>query len=215
MVGDPTPAPPPPPPKPGAVLGALEALHAHFTPSHIVVSIAAGVTLAALERVLPPFVRVVRVMPNTPATVNMSAAAYALGKAATAADGAEVGAWLSAVGLALPVPEPLLDAVTGLSGSGPAFVFLFIESLADGGVRAGLPRDAALALAVATVRGAATMVAELKMHPGALKDQVCSPGGTTIAGVHALERGGLRAAVMDAVVAATERSRELGRPARL
>ena len=119
---------------------------------------------------------------------------------------------LGSLGTAFKVKESDLDAVTGLSGSGPAYVFLFIEALSDGGVRAGLPRNVATALAAKTVRGAATMVLETGKHPGELKDQVTSPGGTTIAGVHALEQGGLRASVMNAVVAATERAKELGAP---
>jgi pyrroline-5-carboxylate reductase len=116
---------------------------------------------------------------------------------------------LNAVGVAFRLPEPLLDAVTGLSGSGPAFVYLMIEALSDGGVRMGLPRDVATALAAQTVLGAAKMVLETQMHPGVLKDMVASPGGTTIAGLHALERGGVRGALMDAVEAATRRAVEL------
>ena len=114
------------------------------------------------------------------------------------------------MGLAIPVAEPLLDAVTGLSGSGPAYVYLVIEALSDGGVRMGLPRDVALRLAAQTVAGAAAMVLNSGQHPGTLKDAVTSPGGTTIAGLHQLEHHAVRGALMDAVQAATERSRQLG-----
>src|SRR5947209_3324652 len=139
-----------------------------------------------------------------------SASAYSPGPTATAEDVAVVDRLLNAVGRAFRLPESLLDAVTGLSGSGPAFVYVVVEALSDGGVRMGLPREVATALAAQTVCGAARMVLETGLHPGVLKDQVASPGGTTIAGLHALERGGLRAALMDAVEAATLRSRELG-----
>ncbi len=180
-------------------------------PRHLVVSIAAGVTLGQISAVLGGDRRLIRVMPNTPCLVGASASGYAPGSAATADDVALVDRLLNVVGTAFRVPEYLLDAVTGLSGSGPAFVYAVIEALSDGGVRVGLPRDVATALAAQTVYGAARMVLETKLHPGVLKDQVTSPGGTTIAGLHALERGGLRAALMDAVEAATRRSIELGK----
>jgi pyrroline-5-carboxylate reductase len=149
-------------------------------------------------------------MPNTPCLLCASAAAFAAGPGAKAEDAALVEKLFNAVGKAFALPESLLDAVTGLSGSGPAYVYVMIEALADGGVRMGLPRDAALTLAAQTVLGSARMVLETKQHPGVLKDAVASPGGTTIAGLHALERGGFRAAIMDAVEAATRRSAELG-----
>jgi pyrroline-5-carboxylate reductase len=174
------------------------------------ISIAAGVTLARLEAALPAGARVIRVMPNTPALVGEAAAAFALGKSATAADGELAKKLLSAVGIAFLVKESLLDAVTGLSGSGPAYVYQFIEALSDGGVAAGLPRDISTKLAAQTVLGAAKMVLETGQHPGALKDQVTSPGGTTIEGLHELEKGKLRATVMSAVRAATEKSKKLG-----
>ncbi len=134
-----------------------------------------------------------------------------LGSKATGADGEQVSRLFNAVGRAYLVSESLIDAVTGLSGSGPAYVFLMIEALSDGGVRAGLPRDIATGLAAQTVAGAAAMVLQTGKHPGELKDMVTSPGGTTIAGVHALETGGVRAALMDAVVAATNRAKELSK----
>ncbi|MBX9585493.1 MAG: pyrroline-5-carboxylate reductase [Gemmataceae bacterium] len=197
--------------KPQAMAGVLAELRPHLAGRHLVVSIAAGVTLEALAAGLGEGVRLVRVMPNTPCLVGASASGYAAGPAATPEDVALVGELFGAVGVAMPVPEKLLDAVTGLSGSGPAFVYVMIEALADGGVRAGLPRDVAQALAAQTVLGSAKMVLETGQHPAALKDAVASPGGTTIAGLHALERAGLRAALMDAVTAAADRARELGK----
>ena len=196
--------------KPDQVAAALAEISGVFTKKHLLISIAAGVTLAKLENNLPAGARVIRVMPNTPALVGAGASAFALGKNATAADGELAKKLLSAVGIALPVKENLLDAVTGLSGSGPAYVYQFIEALSDGGVAAGLPRDIATKLAAQTVLGGAKMVLETGQHPGALKDQVTSPGGTTIEGLHELEKGKLRATVISAVRAATEKSKKLG-----
>jgi pyrroline-5-carboxylate reductase len=196
--------------KPQAMRGLLAEARPLVGPRQLVVSIAAGITLRQLADGLGPDRRLIRVMPNTPCLVGASASGYAAGEAATAADLALVDRLLNAVGRAYRLPELLLDAVTGLSGSGPAFVYVIIEALSDGGVRVGLPRDVATALAAQTVLGSAKMVLDTGAHPGALKDMVASPGGTTIAGLHALERGGLRAALMDAVEAATRRARELG-----
>jgi pyrroline-5-carboxylate reductase len=196
--------------KPDQVAGVLAELRGNFTNAHLLISIAAGVTLAKMETALPAGARVIRVMPNTPALVGEAAAAFALGKSATAADGELAKKLLSAVGIAFQVKESLLDAVTGLSGSGPAYVYQFIEALSDGGVAAGLPRDISTKLAAQTVLGAAKMVLETGQHPGALKDQVTSPGGTTIEGLHELEKGKLRGTVMSAVRAATEKSKKLG-----
>jgi pyrroline-5-carboxylate reductase len=196
--------------KPDQAAGVLAGLRGQFTLEHLLLSIAAGATLAKLEGALPAGSRVIRAMPNTPALVGESASAFAPGKSATAADGELARTLLSAVGIAFQVKEPLLDAVTGLSGSGPAYVYQFIEALSDGGVAAGLPRDMATQLAAQTVLGAAKMVLETGQHPGALKDQVTSPGGTTIEGLHELEKGKLRGAVMSAVRAATEKSKKLG-----
>ena len=176
----------------------------------LVISIVAGISTRQLAEAAGANVRIVRVMPNTPALVHEGAAAYALGSAATAEDAVLVEKIFGAVGFVCRVGEELLDAVTGLSGSGPAFVYLIIEALADGGVLMGLPRDLALQLAAQTVAGAARMVRESGEHPAVLRDHVTSPGGTTITGLEALEAHGLRAALLAGVRAATERSRELG-----
>jgi pyrroline-5-carboxylate reductase len=197
--------------KPQHMRALLEEIRHDIDRRHLVVSIAAGFTLRQIAEIITPWQRLVRVMPNTPCLVGASASAYCPGESATAEDVALVEQLLKAVGLAVRLPEGQLDAVTGLSGSGPAFVYVMIEALSDGGVRMGLPRDAATALAAQTVLGAAKMVLETGQHPGTLKDAVASPGGTTIAGLHALERGGVRAALMDAVEAATRRATELGK----
>ncbi|MCU0789086.1 MAG: pyrroline-5-carboxylate reductase, partial [Verrucomicrobia bacterium] len=188
----------------------LDEIRDSFTPRHLLISIAAGVPLARLEAALPARARVIRVMPNTPALVGAAACGFALGTSATKADGALAQRLLSAVGLAFQVKETLLDAVTGLSGSGPAYVYQFIEALSDGGVAVGLPRDVATQLAAQTVLGSARMVLETGSHPGVLKDMVTSPGGTTIEGLHELEKGNLRGAVISAVRAAAEKSKRLG-----
>lgn len=177
----------------------------------LVISIAAGITLGALEDFVSEGVRVIRAMPNTPALVGKGAAGYCLGSRATREDAEAARKLLGSVGLAVEVPERLMDAVTGLSGSGPAYIYLVIDALADGGVRAGLPRADAVRLAAQTVLGAAAMVLETGEHPAVLKDMVTSPGGTTIAGLAELERHGLRSALIEAVAAATRRATELGK----
>lgn len=176
-----------------------------------VLSIMAGVRVATLEGWLPAGTAVVRAMPNTPALVGAGAAAVAPGTHAGEDDLAWAEAVLGAVGAVVRVKEPLLDAVTGLSGSGPAYVFLVAEALVDAGVLVGLPRDVSTTLAVQTLLGSARLLADGDGGPEALRAAVTSPGGTTAAGLHALERHGVRAAFLDAVAAATERSRELGR----
>lgn len=196
--------------KPPVVAPVLEEIRADVQPKHLVVSIAAGIPLRVIEAHLPEGTRAIRVMPNTPCLVGATAAGFARGSHATDEDERTVQILLDAVGRSFVLEERLLDAVTGLSGSGPAFVYVIIEALADGGVRMGLPRSVAQELAAQTVLGAARMVLETGQHPAQLKDAVASPGGTTMAGLHALERGGLRAALMDAVEAATLRSQELG-----
>ncbi len=199
--------------KPGLVPAVLEGVRAAAGAADALwISIAAGVPLATLEAGLPAGARIVRAMPNTPSLAGAGATAFVANEACGDEDRARALALFEAVGLAWEAPsESLLDAVTGLSGSGPAYVFVLLEALADAGVRMGLPRDAASALATQTVYGAAKLALESGRHPAVLKDQVASPGGTTIAGLEALERSGLRAAVYAAVGAATARSKELGR----
>lgn len=194
--------------KPQVMPAAMAELRQHGTQGKLFVSIAAGVTLAALEAGLGTG-RVIRVMPNTPALVGQGASAFCRGSGATADDAKQVATLLAAVGKAIELEEKHLDAVTGLSGSGPAFVYVVIEALSDAGVRVGLPRDVATTLAAQTVLGSAQMVLAGE-HPAVLKDRVASPGGTTIAGLEALEQNGLRGALYAAVLAATNRSRELG-----
>ncbi|MGA2256385.1 MAG: pyrroline-5-carboxylate reductase [Thermoguttaceae bacterium] len=195
--------------KPQQMVRIAAELKGKLGPDLLVVSIAAGIRLSVLVQGFGERVRLVRVMPNTPCLVGKGACAYCLGGTATLADGQLVHQLLSAVGMAIEVEEKLLDAVTGLSGSGPAFVYLIIEALSDGGVRMGLPRAVASALAAQTVLGAAQMVLATGDHPGVLKDRVASPGGTTIAGLQALEEAGIRGELMAAVEAATRRSLEL------
>ena len=178
--------------------------------SHLVVSVAAGVPISAMEGRLPEGTHVVRSMPNTPATALAGATAISAGTHATEEDLETAHALFSAVGRVVTLDESLLDAVTGLSGSGPAYVMLMIEALADGGVKVGLHRDTALLLAAQTVYGSAKLLLETGEHPGRLKDMVTSPGGTAIAGLHTLESGGLRRTLIDAVEAATNRAITLG-----
>lgn len=196
--------------KPQQMAGVLSEIGDTMRREALVVSIAAGVPLSRLAARLPSGQRIVRVMPNTPCLIGRGAAAYSLGQRATAEDSRLVSQLLSAVGVAHEVPEAWLDAVTGLSGSGPAFVYTMIEQLAAGGVQAGLPADLAADLAVRTVSGAAEMVLATGQSPAVLRDRVTSPGGTTLAGLTALEREGFERAVVAAVEAATRRSAELG-----
>ena len=197
--------------KPNIIGSILKELKNDITPKHLVVSIAAGIPLDFIESALNKGCRVVRVMPNTPCLVGETAAGYALGKAATQDDGELVGEILNAVGKSYLLEEKHLDAVTGLSGSGPAFVYTVIEALSDGGVKMGLPRDISTKLAAQTVLGSAKMVLESGMHTGELRDFVTSPGGTTIAGLHALEKGSIRNVLIDAVETATKKSKRLGK----
>lgn len=196
--------------KPQVIDRVLDQLGDAFRPDTLVVSIAAGVPIQALEARLPSSVRVVRAMPNTACIVLAGATGIAPGARATAADVEITQALFDATGRSVVLDESLIDAVTGLSGSGPAYVMLIIEALADGGVKVGLHRDTALLLAAQTVFGSAKLLLDTGEHPGRLKDMVTSPAGTAIAGLHTLESGGLRRTLMDAVDAATRRAQEIG-----
>lgn len=196
--------------KPQMMDQVLATIRDAVEPRHLLASIAAGIPLARLAAALPPGTRLVRVMPNTPCLVGMGASGYSLGRHAAAADGQTVRTLLESVGEAFEVEETLLDTVTGLSGSGPAFVYSMIEALAAGGVAMGLSAETALQLAAQTARGAAEMVRQTGLSPAELRAQVMSPGGTTVAGLEALTRLEGPAAFEAAVVAATQRSRELG-----
>lgn len=178
--------------------------------SQLHVSVAAGISLSFIEQLLPAGSPVIRVMPNTPSLIGAGASAFSLGAHASSGHEKLVREILDCTGVSVKVPEHLLNAVTGLSGSGPAYVFMFIEALIDGGVKNGLPRDVASLLATQTVLGAARLVQETGEHPARLKDMVTTPGGTTIAALHILEEGGLRATVINAVEASAKRAEEMG-----
>lgn len=195
--------------KPRDALEAIESVRGQTT-DKLLISIVAGLPLSRLEKAAGDGSRVIRVMPNTPALIHKGAAAYALGSRALSEDAGIVEMIFSSVGNIFAVKEDLLDAVTGLSGSGPAYVYVMVEALADAGVLMGLPRDLSLRLAAQTVVGAGEMILQTGLHPAVLKDMVASPGGTTIVGLEVLERAGIRSAFLGAVRAATERSRELG-----
>ncbi|MFH1016902.1 MAG: pyrroline-5-carboxylate reductase [Pseudomonadota bacterium] len=197
--------------KPQVLEKVVDEIASEITPSKLVISIAAGVPIEAIEKRLPPRSRVIRVMPNIPALVGAGATALSGGDHASEEDLSIARALFDAVGKTVVVEEYLLNAVTGLSGSGPAYVFLMIDALADAGVKVGLSRDTSLMLSTQTVLGAAKLLMESGEHPGRLKDMVTSPGGTAISGIHTLEQGGLRTTLMNAVECATERSRELGK----
>ncbi|MFN7130528.1 MAG: pyrroline-5-carboxylate reductase [Myxococcales bacterium] len=196
--------------KPQAMGKALDQIATGVDPQKLVISVAAGVPIAAIEHKLGHGVRIVRAMPNTPALVASCATAIACSEHATPHDEALAKALFDAVGLTVVVEESLIDAVTGLSGSGPAYLFLIIEALSDAGVKVGLPRYTAQKLAAQTVLGSAKLQIDTNTHPGQLKDQVTSPGGTAIAGLHTLEAGGLRTTLINAVEAATQRAKQLG-----
>ncbi len=195
--------------KPQHAAGVLDQLEGLISQDKLVISIMAGITTAKIEENLAPGCRVVRVMPNTPALIGAGATAICTGRKASEGDLDLVRQIFAMIGTSVCVEEKQMDAVTGLSGSGPAYVFTFIEALADAGVRNGLTREIAAQLAAQTVLGAARMVVETGEHPTLLKEKVTSPGGTTIAGLFALENGSFRGVVMSAVEAACLKSKEL------
>ncbi|HKI49594.1 MAG TPA: pyrroline-5-carboxylate reductase [Desulfobacteria bacterium] len=197
--------------KPQAVPAVLKDIGPTMGPEKLLISIAAGVPIQALSAGLPKGPRIIRTMPNTAVTVMEGAMAIASDSPARSEDLETVETLFRPIGRTVRIEEKLIDAVTGLSGSGPAYVFMMLEALADGGVKMGLPRDVAETLAAQTLMGSAKMFLETKLNPGALKCMVTSPGGTTIAGIHELEKGGVRASLMNAVEAATKRSVELGK----
>jgi pyrroline-5-carboxylate reductase len=196
--------------KPQILSRVLDEIADSVSAESLVISIAAGVPVAAIQSKLRPGTRVVRAMPNTPALVDAGATAIARGEHARESDLEDAKQIFDAVGVTVVLDESLLDAVTGLSGSGPAYVFLILEALSDAGVKVGLSRRTSQLLAAQTLLGSAKLLIETNEHPGRLKDMVTSPGGTAITGLHTLEHGGLRTTLMNAVEAATRRSRELG-----
>ena len=200
--------------KPQTILEALEQISASVDDSKLIISVAAGISLEIIQKILNKEmnrqIHLIRAMPNTPALALSGATALSKGRNASGEDMKISFEIFKAVGKVVKVEEDLMDAVTGLSGSGPAYIFLIIDALADAGVNVGLPRDISLALSIQTVLGSAKLALESEEHIGKLKDMVTSPGGTTIAGLHSLETGGLKAILMNAVESATKRSRELG-----
>lgn len=196
--------------KPQIMSRVLDEVGSAIRPDALVISIAAGVPVSAIQAKLAKGARVVRAMPNTPALVDAAATAIAGGEHARESDLADAKRIFDAIGITVILEESALDAVTGLSGSGPAYVFLILEALSDAGVKVGLSRRTAQLLAAQTVLGSAKLLIETNEHPGRLKDMVTSPGGTAITGLHTLEAGGVRTTLMNAVEAATRRSRELG-----
>lgn len=197
--------------KPLVVETVLKQIREEMKPDKLLVSVVAGTQIGRILAGLDKESKVIRAMPNTPALVREGATALSPGKGVSPQELATVVSVFGSIGQTVVLEERYLDAVTGLSGSGPAFVFVMIDALADGGVKMGLSREVALSLAAQTVLGSAKMLLETKEHPGKLKDMVASPSGTTIAGLHRLEEGGVRAALIGAVEAATRRSEELGK----
>jgi len=200
--------------KPNIIASVLTQIRSHIKPEQLLISVAAGVNMSSMAALCPPKTKFARVMPNTPCLVGSGATGVALGTDATEQDERIVHRIFSAVGVVQHLQEENLNAVAGVSGSGPAYIFVLIEALADGGVRAGLTREVAQSLAANTVLGAAKMVLQTGKHPAQLKESVTSPGGTTIAALHSLEQNGFRGAVMDAVLASASKSAEMSKSIR-
>ncbi|PSN54480.1 Pyrroline-5-carboxylate reductase 2 [Blattella germanica] len=197
--------------KPTVLQGVLSTIKSHVSTRHLILSTAMGISIRNIEQALPAASKVIRVMPNTPVFVRNGACVYVCGSAVEKEDEAIVRKLLDAVGTCDRIPESMIDAVTALSGSGPAYVYVMIEALADGAVRMGLPRDLAYRLTAQTVLGAAHMVQNTNLHPGQLKDNVTSPAGTTAEGLHYLEKNGIRSALIGAIEAATLKSQQLNK----
>lgn len=196
--------------KPALVRTVLEGIRDTLTPGHLIISVAAGIPIKQMGEAAGAKTGVIRVMPNTPSLIGVGASAYSIGRRVREKDIADTKLILESMGLAVELPEKYMDAVTGLSGSGPAFVFMAIQAMVEGGVKMGLPPTIALKLAAQTVVGAGKMVLETKKDPEDLKKQVASPGGTTVAGIAVLEEGGFQKVLTEAVKAAAKRSLELG-----
>ncbi|XP_072364137.1 pyrroline-5-carboxylate reductase 3-like isoform X2 [Scyliorhinus torazame] len=197
--------------KPHILTQVLSDISPFVTPAHLIVSVAAGVTVETLEKFLPAGTKVLRMMPNLPCTVQQGSMVFCRGSNAGTQEAAFLKSLLAACGLCEETPESYIDIHTGISGSGVAYVYLFAEALAEGGVKMGMPYDLSKKLVAHTLLGAAKMILETGEHPGKLKNDVCTPGGTTIHGLYELEKGNLRCTVMNAVEAATKRARELGK----
>lgn len=201
--------------KPKDLPGVLRSLTMGGAENHLIISVVAGVEIETIRKLTHPNARVVRVMPNTPAMIGKGACAYCLSNNITPSDEKLVSGLLNATGIALKVEESLMDAVTGVSGSGPAYMLTIMEAMSDAGVLCGLPRDESIKLAAQTMLGAASMVLETGIHPSILRDQVTSPAGTTIAGIAAMEKHGVRHAMIEAVKASASRSAEIGKSSAL
>ncbi|XP_057313002.1 pyrroline-5-carboxylate reductase 3-like [Hydractinia symbiolongicarpus] len=197
--------------KPQVLPNVLREISPHVTQDHLLLSFAAGMKLRTMQYLLPPKTKLARLMTNTPVQYREGVSSFALGQHCKPEDRKMIQQLMTSVGFCREVKEDLLDTVTGFAGGGPAYAYCFIEAIADGAVLGGMNRDEALRMAAKTVLGAARMVEETQKHPGELKDAVCSGGGSTIHGIHAMEKAGMRAAVIDAVKAASDRSKELGK----